>query len=171
MIATDDQDMSSEPRSAFFVLVHQILVKEKLYPVREIAARFGMSYAAFYARVSGRGAFSPEEINRLIRLVPDARLVDWLLSNSSFIAAPRPDEIGADLGTSAMEHAVRSVERGLVIIKELSEAAAGSHLDEDRRERIKVQIEEIQRGLATLSAALPYLCANPTRVRDRLATI
>ena len=75
----------------FFEIVHEILVKERRYGVREIAAQLGMSYPTFYARLSGRASFSPDEVKHLLQIVSDVRLVDWIVANSKFIAVARPD--------------------------------------------------------------------------------
>ena len=163
--------MPNDAGSVFFSIVHQILVVEKRYSVREIAASLGMSYAAFYARISGRGSFTPEELRRLLQLVPDQRLVDWLLAKSAFMPVARVGKSHPDLSISALEHATQTAERALSIVKDLSTAAVEETVDGECWKRIDGQISEMERSVATLRAVLPYLSANPTELTKRLAAI
>ena len=155
----------------FFSLVRQILMVEKRYSVTEIAARLGMNYATLYARVSGRGFFSPEELRRLLHFVPDIRLADWLLADSAFIPATRIEKTDPALSISALDHAVQTADRALSLVKELSAGAVEEDFDPERRERIAAQLNEMERGIATLRLVLPYISANPTQLHKRLAAI
>lgn len=112
-----------------------------------------MKYATFYARMIGRVPFDPDEINALLREVPDHRLVDCLLADTLYIAvqrpssAPRPD---AGDNTGIVTHAVQSAAESFGILREMTLVLDNGGLSDDARERIAAHIQEAERGLAAL---------------------
>ncbi len=78
-------NMTRKRGEEFAQLVHQVLVMEK------VANTCGITYDTFYARITNRVTFSAEELKRLIRAAPDPRFAAYLLANTPFIAAERPE--------------------------------------------------------------------------------
>ena len=144
----------SEDRSATVAaLVHRILVVERRRPVREVAEALGMKYATFYARMIGRVPFDADEINAVLREVPDSRLVDCLLTHTGFIGVRRridaaPGAIGHNVGP--VENALRTLEPSVGIVREIASAIANGGLKPDVCERIEDHVVEAERGLAGL---------------------
>lgn len=73
----------------FAHIVYTLLVVEKQKTIEEAASALGMSYASLHSRLIGRSPFSADEIRALIAMLPDPRLVSYLLDGSAFVAAKR----------------------------------------------------------------------------------
>ena len=139
----------------FAVLLRRLLVIERVRPVREVATALGMTYSSFHARLHGRVAFRPEEITRVLRIVPDMRLLDCLLLDTGFLAVARPENAEMVDMRLAVGMTVRSAEAVLATLRTLHEALFTADLGRSWRGEVEQQILEAQRGLATLSLALP----------------
>jgi len=150
--------MSRKRTADFAALVHHLLVAEKRRPVKEVAKALGMKYATFYARMIGRVPFDPDEINGLLREVPDHRLVDCLLADTQYIAVPRPPMRKPDArgNTGIVEHALQSAAEPFGILREMILVLDDGGLGPDARERITSHIHEAERGLAALRWRLEH---------------
>jgi len=143
----------------FAALVHHLLVAEKRRPVKEVAKALGMKYATFYARMIGRVPFDPDEINALLREVPDHRLVDCLLAETQYIAVPRPPagrKPDARENTGIVVHALQSAAESFGILREMTLVLDDGGLDPEARDRITAHIHEAERGLAALRWRLAH---------------
>lgn len=138
----------------FARLVYQILVRERRASTRDMAAALGLTYGAFHNRLNGRSQFTPDEISRLLRELPDIRLIECLIGQSGFIAVPLPE--------SDRQSAMRSsTECGLACIDEVVAALRLSALPTNyfdtstlRRTEIEQYIQAAQRELAAMRFAL-----------------
>lgn len=151
--------MSRKRTADFAALVHHLLVAEKRRPVKDVATALGMKYATFYARMIGRVPFDPDEINALLREVPDHRLVDCLLADTAYIAVPRPPEApkaDARENTGIVQHALQSAAESFGILREMTLVLDDGVLAAEARERITAHIHEAERGLAALRWRLTH---------------
>lgn len=148
--------MSRDPSRQFARLVHQILVVERVRPMREVAAELELPYATFYSRLNGRVPFRPNEIQKLIRVIPDSRIVEWLLARTEFIAVKQTIRYDFDAEGGPLETASRSVEHAVAVWRDLCTAGDRNHLDNDRHARIEQHIREAQRDLAALQYVLAH---------------
>lgn len=151
----------------FAPLLHQVLVRERQRPMREVADALGMSYAAFHARVIGRVPFSPGEINALLREVPDIRLVDALLRHTRFSVVERPQPGGTIAGESANRTALRAVQEIVDALKDMGTDGVPQEIGPESVARIDAHLNEAQRLLATLRLLLPQLARTAQLVRER----
>lgn len=139
---------------AFAAIVHRALVRERRRPMRDVAAALGLSYAAFHARVSGRVAFSPTEVSRLLHELPDMRLVDCLLRHTRFVAFERPSPARADGAGGALQAAAAAMEALAGLVAGLAGAAEGGGARTTGDEPL-ARLEEVQRAIAALAFVLP----------------
>ena len=95
----------------FADIAYTVLVVEKKPGVETVAATLGMTYAVLHSRLINRTCFSADEINALVRAVPDVRLVNYLLKETGFIAADRPSPETADIDGAPVD-LQRSATRG-----------------------------------------------------------
>lgn len=151
----------------FVPLLHQILVRERQRPMREVADALGMSYAAFHARVIGRTPFSPGEINALLREVSDIRLVDALLRHTRFSAMERPQPGGAIAGDSPQKTALHALEEIVDALKDMGADVSPRAYDAGTVAHIDAHLNEAQRALATLRLVLPQLVRTVHEARER----
>lgn len=143
--------MPHSGRQPFAALLRHILVTEQNRKLKDIAAQVGLSARNFYGRVTGRIQFTPEELNRLLRAVPDPRLGDWLLAGSDLgcarraaTALPNPAIPAVDLALAGVEEAMGAL-RGVVHMENPTPAALA---------KTTGHVEEAQRQLAALLATL-----------------
>ncbi|WP_428481354.1 hypothetical protein [Pyruvatibacter mobilis] len=68
-------------------LVHQVLVMEEQFDMRQGAEACGIAYDTVYARVCKRVVFSAEEIRNIIRAAPDPCFAAYILSGTRFVPA------------------------------------------------------------------------------------
>lgn len=126
--------MSSPGRPSFAALLRQILVQEQSRKLKDVAAEVGLSARNFYGRVTGRIQFTPDEINRVLRAVPDPRLGEWLLAHSGLTCIARAGAAGAD--APATELALRAVEQATAALRCVlrGDGAATGHVEEAQRQ-------------------------------------
>jgi transcriptional regulator with XRE-family HTH domain len=145
--------MAQASGATFAELAHRILVHERGWSLQEVAEKMGMKYHTLYARLRGRVSFTPEEVRALLMIVPDARLANFLLENTPFIAVDRAlvdskSDVdvhrGATKSVLEVSDVLRAVEAGLVDQK----------IDHVDRARIVQEINEAERALAALRARL-----------------
>ena len=134
----------------FASLVHRILTTEQTYSSKDVAAQIGLEYDAFYARLRNRTVFSADEIKSLIRAMPDARLVAYLLEKTPFVAA---DRIEASVG-SEEEHLYRATNRIVLeateVMRAMHQALTDQRVDHQEAILIRKEIEQAERALASL---------------------
>ena len=125
--------MSPTGRPSFAALLRQILVIEQNRKLKDVAAEVGLSSRNFYGRVTGRIQFTPEEVNRVLRAVPDPRLGEWLLAQSGLTCIART-EAAAD--APAAELALRAVEQSTAALRCVlrAEGSAAGHAEEAQRQ-------------------------------------
>lgn len=137
----------------FAELAHRLLVHERGWSLQEVAERMGMKYHTLYARLRGRVSFTPEEVRSLIAIVPDARLANFLLEDTPFIAVdrtaaqpPGPGDLHRSATRSVLEvsDVLRAVEIGLADMK----------IDHQDKARIAQELNDAERALAALRARL-----------------
>lgn len=136
----------------FAHIVYTLLVVEKQKSVEEAAVALGMSYASLHSRLIARSPFSADEIQALIRMVPDARLVSYLLDGTAFVAAERvTPPVDRSLANEAVQRGATKVVVEAADILELVDAVlAGGGLDHRHRKLLLKDIVEAERALATL---------------------
>jgi hypothetical protein len=148
-------DASARAIGEFAALLRRMLVIERVRSVHEVAAALGMSYSTFYARLHGRVPFRPEEITRVLRIVPDMRLLDCLLLDTGFLAVARPEKAEFVEMREAVGMTIRSAEAILATLRIINEALFTAEFGQSFRSEVEQKILEAQRGLAALGLALP----------------
>ncbi|NOD62113.1 MULTISPECIES: phage regulatory CII family protein [unclassified Ruegeria] len=134
----------------FASLVHRILTTDTKYSSKNIAAQMGMKYDAFYSRLRNRTLFSADEIQDLIRVMPDVRLVAYLLEETRFVAA---DRVSTE-GDVEEEHLYRATNRIVLeaseVMRAMHQALADHTVDHQEAIKIRLEIEEAERALVAL---------------------
>jgi hypothetical protein len=140
----------------FADIAYTVLVVEKKPGIETVAAALGMTYAVLHSRLINRTCFSADEINALVRAVPDVRLVNCLLKETGFVAADRPAPDAASLDGQPAETvglqriATRVVVDATGILELVDAALAGGGMDHRREALVRNEISETERSLATL---------------------
>ncbi len=136
----------------FAHIVYTLLVVEKQKSVEEAASVLGMSYASLHSRLIGRVPFSADEIRALIRMLPDARLVSYLLDGSDFVPAERlkPSANRNHINEAVQRGATRVVVEAADILELVDAVLAGGGLDHRHKKLLMQDIVEAERALATL---------------------
>lgn len=137
-------------------VLHRIFVVEGHASMRDVARALGLSYPAFYARVSGRVPFAPEEITKVIREVPDQRLLDALLADTEFIAFRRP-VLKSRGGEAISDAAFRSLRAISAVLEKTHSVSLTSQLDRAERDEIEDRLTEAERSLGVIRFALAQL--------------
>jgi len=138
----------------FSELVHQILVNEDNHSLKNIAHDMGMKYDTFYARLVKRVAFKPSEIRILLGLIPDLRLISYLLEKTDYIAVdsmavPENADEG-DISDGVQELVVQAAD----VLKAVRLALNDQKIDHLENRKIMDEIDEVERTLALLSLRL-----------------
>lgn len=136
----------------FASLVHNVLVMDERYSVRDVAEKIGMPYDTFYSRVSNRVPFSAEEIRTLMVHVPDNRLPAWLLEGTAFIPASRTSTTaGADTPEESLRHtSIMMLVEASEVAHQIEKAIADKRIDHREALLIKQDIEAAERAIATV---------------------
>ena len=144
--------MPPDRKTGFAALLRQIIVHDRNRTLKDIAVEIGLSSRNFYGRVTGRIQFSPDEIRRVLRAVPDPRLGEWLLAQSNlacvYRVAPAPDDPTASTPNLAL-NGLEEVMAALRSVLQLEAAPTDMALAEAEQ-----HIQEAQRQLGALQTAL-----------------
>ncbi len=145
--------MAQASGATFAELAHRILVHERGWSLQEVAEKMGMKYHTLYARLRGRVSFTPEEVRSLLTIVPDARLANFMLEGTPFIAVDRAlvdskSDIDVHRGTT------RSVLEVSDVLRAVEAGLQDQKIDHVDRARIVQEINEAERALAALRARL-----------------
>jgi hypothetical protein len=151
----------SGSRHSLADMLHRIFVDEGHASMRDVARALGLSYPAFYARVSGRVPFAPEEITKVIREVPDQRLLDALLADTEFVAFRRPVLKGGG-GEAISDAAFRSLRAISLVLEKTHSVTPTSQLDRAERDEIEDRLTEAERSLGVIRFALAQLRTKST---------
>lgn len=138
----------------FADIAYTVLVVEKKPGVEAVATALGMTYAVLHSRLINRTCFSADEINALMRTVPDVRLVNCLLKETGFIAADRPSAETIDEPVDLQRSATRVVVNATGILELVDAALAGGGIDHRRDALVHREIDATERSLATLRLRL-----------------
>lgn len=141
-------------RPGFAALLRQILVQEQNRKLKDVAEAVGLGTRNFYGRLTGRIQFTPDEINRVIRVVPDARLGDWLLANSDLTCTPRVSPAVPDARATAVDLALNGVEQGMAALRSVLAMDPASGMSPDDLGNAETHILEAQRQLGALQMML-----------------
>ena len=148
--------MPDSARATFAELVHLILVHERGHSLKEVAELLGMKYHTFYARLRGRAAFTPEDVQTLIRVIGDPRVPNFLLTDTGFIAVEQAEAEGEHV-YDLHRGATRSVIEVTDVLRTVERALANNRIDHIDRVNIRKEIDEAERALAALRNRLETL--------------
>ena len=142
-----------QTRGAEFAdLVHQVLVMEERFDMRQIAEACGMAYDTFYSRVCKRVVFSAEEIRNIIRAAPDPRFAAYILSGTRFVPAERtcpPGDTGEPF-ESIRRTAILMLIEASEVADAIEEALCDSRIDHREAQVIQNEIDAAERAVATV---------------------
>jgi hypothetical protein len=124
----------------FADLVHRILVNDNRYSLATAASGMGLLYETLYARVRNRTCFSAEEIRRLIRAVPDPRIVSYFFEGTAFVPVERaPIGVKGGLEAELLPAAHRLVFGACDVLKLIEAVLRDGKIG--RREAVKIEPE------------------------------
>ena len=146
--------MNDKRGAEFASLVYRVLVMEKVRRIEDVAEDLGMKYDTLYARVHGRVPFSAEEINALIRVVPDIRLANFLLENTKFIAVDRKAVDQVAPADEILRGATKSVLEVSDVLRAVEEGLRQTRIDHRGKKAIEEEILEAEQALAALRQRL-----------------
>lgn len=146
--------MSQMGRTTFPALLRQILVTEQNRKLKDVAEQVGVSSRNFYGRVTGRIQFTPEDINRVLRAVPDPRLGDWLLAGTDLACTRRVAPAPRDPTASAIDLAMHGVEESMGALRCVVQMRSSDAITHGALAKAQAHIEEAQRQLAALQMSL-----------------
>lgn len=153
---SEGAQVSDDLNKKFASLVYTILVLEKRWPMKEVAAKLNMKYDTFYARVHQRVDFTFAEALSLLKVMPDQRLASFLLDGSTFIAVEQDDYSHLNTEENLHRGATRTVLEASDILREVEQAIADNKVDHHDRRRIQTEIEGAERALASLRQKLQF---------------
>ncbi len=138
----------------FSELVHQIIVGGKTYQLKTVAHELGYEYDTLYARLNKRVEFKADEVRKLLGVVPDMRLISYLLEKTDYIAVDSMlvPENADDKGISdgVQELVVQAAD----VLKAVRSALSDQKIDHLENRKIMDEIDEVERTLALLSLRL-----------------
>lgn len=140
--------------STFAELAHRILVHERGWSLQEVAEKMGMKYHTLYARLRGRVSFTPEEVRSLLAIVPEARLANFLLEGTAFIAVDRMAAQPGGGDSDVHRGATRTVLETADVLRAVELSLLDKKIDHQDKLRIVSEINEAERALAALRARL-----------------
>lgn len=144
----------SDRGKEFAELVHTLVSSEERGFIDNLAAKMGMDYDTFYARLINRVRFSAEEIRKLLSVFPDPRIAAYFLESSPFMIAER--NMAGDEGPGCHKEVQQSTNTNVIeaadILKEVDRALTDGKIDHLDKIRINTEIDEAERALATLRA-------------------
>jgi hypothetical protein len=150
--------MSAAPAPRFAPLLRSIIAHELKRAFSDVAREIGMDPRNFHSRITGRVSFTPEEINLVLRAIPDPRLVDALLVLTPLICAQRTSPAPRDPAASHIELAARALERSLEVMRDAIHLGLADKPSEpgppERIALIHQHIQDAQRQLGALQMSL-----------------
>jgi hypothetical protein len=146
--------MSQTGRQTFAALLRHILVAEQNMKLKDVAELVGLSSRNFYGRVTGRIQFTPDEVNRVLRAVPDPRLGDWLLAGTDLACIHRVPPAPRDPTASAVDLALHGVEESLAALRCVMQMRSEGAITHSAHARAEAHIEAAQRQLGALQMNL-----------------
>ena len=161
--------MAVSGRQGFAALLRDILVNEQKRKLKDVAEAVGLSTRNFYGRVTGRIQFTPDEINRVIRVVPDPRLGDWLLANSDLTCTLRIAPAPSDARSTAVDLALNGVEEGMAALRNVLAMDPSAEMSPEDLATAETHILEAQRQLGALQMMLRARAHAAGRMPPRLA--
>jgi len=132
----------------FVAFLTSLFINDQRGELARIADRLGLKYDALYRRVRGTVAWRPEELRLFIAACTDARVAQWFLEESTYIAVDRVPPIQSSGG---MIHAVSDAIRQTVDIWETL-AAFGDFETLTESERLKLlrEVREAEQVIANI---------------------
>jgi hypothetical protein len=146
--------MPPSGRTSFAALLRHILVTEQNRKLKDVAEEVGLSSRNFYGRVTGRIQFTPDEINRVLRAVPDPRLGEWLLAHTDLTCTRRIAPAPRDPTASAVDLAMSSVEESMAALRSVLRMRPTDTMADDAMAGAEGHIDEAQRQLTALQMTL-----------------
>jgi hypothetical protein len=138
----------------FAMLAYQLLVVEKLVSLEDAADKLGLTYATLHGRLTGRTRFRAEEIRKLIRIIPDQRLLQFFADDSNFVLARKPDGM-LDEVSSIRQAVAQSVREAIDVMQVVvASLEAGTFLDHRDRAAILKEVREAEGAIATVRIAV-----------------
>ena len=145
----------------FAELAHQIIINDHKWSAANVAQAMGMDYNGLYARLCNRTMFSAEEINRLLKVVPDPRFVSHLLRDTPFVAADRTEVgEGEEVFDSMLRMAIRMIGEASDVAECIECALRDGQVDHREAPLILAEIEEAERALANLQRHVRQISSN-----------
>ncbi len=139
----------------FEKLVAAILAgKKSRYARRHVARRMGISYDVFASRLNGRTCFSADEIQSLLRYVPEAKIADYLLDGSPFMPVARSVAGKTSLVRTAQSGINRIVIDVAAIVELFDRADSDQFIDKTEKEAILQQVYAAEKAVAALRNCL-----------------
>jgi hypothetical protein len=158
----------------FARIAHTILVDEQRVDKRKNSARkllpaglagvLKLPSSTTYAMLSGGPNFSPSQARAVMAYTSDPRLPQWLLANTPFVAALRPEAIAIsaraaasipkreDARLQASAHTMMQEAYGLLMV--VLEATEDRVIDDADRANLRNELADLEVALATLRVVL-----------------
>lgn len=141
-------------QQTFASVLREILLNEQRRTLKDVAEEVGLSARNFYGRVTGRIQFTPDEINRVLRAVPEPRLADWLLDGTGLTCTRRISPSPHDPSVSAVDLALHSVEESMAALRSILQMRAPGTITPGALATAQAHVEQAQRQLAALQVNL-----------------
>jgi hypothetical protein len=139
------------PRGKDFAdLVHRILVNDRQFNLAITASGMGMAYDTLYSRLNSRTCFSAEEIRKLIKTVPDPRIISYFLDETTFVAVERPILPENAQMESLLPTAYRLVHGASDILELIAGALRDGRVDHRETAKIEKELDAVERVILAL---------------------
>lgn len=142
---------------AFAELVHRLLTGSDRTDIEATARAMGMPYHTFYNRLRNTTPFSADEIRRLLAVLPDARLLHFLLEGTRFVPAERMNAVDAPEDVDIQRGAERIAIEAADVLRATYLALADRRIDHRDARVIRDEIDIAERALASLRQHLDML--------------
>ena len=139
----------------FAHLLYTLLIVEEVQSVKEVAAELGLKEQALYARLYGRVRISVGEARRLIEILNDSRIPDFLFKESQFVAINRQPCDTAGGSENVRTQATSTMFDVTDVLREVEISLADDgRIDHQEKARIQQRMAEAERSLAALRHTL-----------------
>ncbi len=141
----------------FATLLYKLLIVEEVQSVKQVAAALEMKEQSLYSRLYGRVRFSVEEARRILQILGDVRIADFMLDSSIFVAVSR-SEGGDDRSEGVRTQASSTLFDVTDLMREV-EASLSDDGRIDHREKVKIKerLLEAERSLTALRETIKDL--------------